>query len=254
MENPGIGLDVSTLRPGIQLRKRMAGHERPLRVLDLFCGAGAVAVGYADAGLKVVGVDIRQQDNYPFEFHKADAMEVVVNKGLIEWLDVDIIHASPPCQSYSLRTMHLAYPQPKLIEPLREALLELIGGGLIRGYVIENVEGAPLLKEQTIMLCGTMFGKRIQRHRLFEFGGFSKGEGEGESVVGGFVTGFGCNHGIGGERGLINIFRSSGDGTMREWYSEMFDGRKWMTQKEAMQAVPCCYTEFIGLNLAGQNF
>ena len=33
-------------------------------------------------------------------------------------------------------------------------------------YVIENVVGAPL--ESPIMLCGSMFGLDVQRHRLFE--------------------------------------------------------------------------------------
>jgi len=48
-----------------------------------------------------------------------------------------------------------------LVVPTRD-LLEKIG----RPYIIENVVGAPLRVD--LMLCGTMFGLRIIRHRIFE--------------------------------------------------------------------------------------
>lgn len=138
------------------------------KLLDLFCGGGGAAIGYYQAGFDVTGVDIKRQSNYPFPQIVADATRIRV-KDLQRF---DIIHASPPCQGYSLGTTthrpgyrpgHLGKDEPKLIAPMRE-LLEQAD----RHYVIENVMGAYDDMEDPILLCGTMFGLPIARHRLFE--------------------------------------------------------------------------------------
>lgn len=130
------------------------------RLLDLFCGAGGAGAGYAQAGFDVVGVDLADQPNYPFEFMRGDALTLDV-----DFLAAfDVIHASPPCQAYSdlAHRNGNGHEWPRLIEPVRD-LLAATG----RPYVIENVEGAPL--RDYIVLCGTMFPElRVLRHRLFE--------------------------------------------------------------------------------------
>lgn len=125
------------------------------RLLDLFCGAGGAGMGYHRAGFEVVGVDIKPQPHYPFEFHQADALTFPLD-------GFDAVHASPPCQRFS-RSVKTANRSrhPDLLAPTRDLL---IASGL--PYVIENVPRAPLL--DPIQLCGSAFGLPIQRHRLFE--------------------------------------------------------------------------------------
>lgn len=129
----------------------------PPRLLDLFCGAGGAGMGYAQAGFTVTGVDIVPQPHYPFTFIQSDALEYLAHHGQ----DFDVIHASPPCQAYSRLRSLATRNHPALIPATREGLFQ---SG--RPSVIENVEGAPL--DDALMLCGTMFGLNVIRHRLFE--------------------------------------------------------------------------------------
>jgi DNA (cytosine-5)-methyltransferase 1 len=134
-------------------------HHLP-RLLDLFCCAGGAGMGYRLAGFDVWGVDISPQPRYPFAFIQADALTLDA-RFLSKF---DLIHASPPCQSYSpLGALSPNKTYPDLLEPTR-AMLERSG----KPYIIENVMTAPLNKERSIVLCGEMFGLRTHRHRRFE--------------------------------------------------------------------------------------
>lgn len=142
------------------------------RLLDLFCGAGGAAVGYARAGFEVVGVDLVSQPNYPFKFYRGDArvhMAILFRGeeiGTWRLRDFDAIHASPPCQAYTNMNRRWAESRaarPALIAETREALQQ---SGL--PWVIENVSGAVSELRNPIQLCGRSLGLPIHRHRLFE--------------------------------------------------------------------------------------
>lgn len=137
-----------------------------MRILDLFSGAGGAAEGYQQAcealGIPchITGVDIAKQPRYPFEFVQGDALEYLAQHGS----EFDFIHASPPCQQYSTcknMPQNRTNTYPDLVVPVREALIRT---GV--PYVIENVVGAPL--HTNIILCGSMFGLKVYRHRAFE--------------------------------------------------------------------------------------
>ncbi len=135
-----------------------------MRLLDLYCKAGGASKGYEDAGFEVTGVDIKKQKRYPYTFIQADCLELMQDLDFLR--SFDVIAASPPCQTHS-RTKHLRDAQGKttdkvdLIPQTREKLIE---SGV--PYVIENVPGAPLIKP--VQMCGSSFGLKVRRHRLFE--------------------------------------------------------------------------------------
>jgi DNA (cytosine-5)-methyltransferase 1 len=139
-----------------------------MKALDLFCSAGGATRGLMQAGFAVTGVDLRPQPRYCGDvFVLADAVAYLSNADLSQF---DFVWSSPPCQKFTaVRRAPGAKgdAHPDLIGPTRELLVKSR-----MSYVIENVEGAPLVNPVT--LCGTMFGlctpdgAELRRHRLFE--------------------------------------------------------------------------------------
>ncbi len=202
------------------------------RLLDLFCGAGGAAVGYYNAGFDVVGVDNRSQPRYPFEFIQADALRYLLTPR-----NVHAIHASPPCQFFSVATPdNSRYTEHiDLITPIRP-LLEATG----LPYVIENVEGARKAMCDPVMICGSSLGLKVRRHRLFE-------------------TNWPlmvppCAH---GQQGVpVGVYgegssKSQKRGKKADNEAEVLDvmGMPWADRKTATQAIPPAYTELIGHQL-----
>jgi DNA (cytosine-5)-methyltransferase 1 len=222
------------------------------RLLDLFCGAGGAGMGYHRAGFEVVGVDINPMPRYPFEFHQADALEYLAAHGH----EFDAIHASPPCQAYSdLRHMPNAKQHTSLIEPVRKLLYE-IG----KPFVIENVEGAPLI--DPIILCGTMFGLGVKaanaelwRHRQFELNWPRFLVPPCNHRAAPKVIGVYGGHGRDRRRVITVVGHTGGssarDGCQQFTVAERSEamGIDWMAGAQLSQAIPPAYTEFIGRQL-----
>lgn len=218
------------------------------RLLDLFCGAGGCTKGYQQAGFEVWGVDIEAHPDYVGErFHQADALLIL--KQMIShpypiWRieDFDAIHASPPCQAYSI-LRHASEKKGKdkadLVAPTRE-LLQAAG----LPYVIENVPGPTQDPDaqlrDPIMLCGTMFGLPLYRHRLFE-------------------CSFPVTEPLHGQHYLrqVKMGRRPGPGEIHQpvgHFSGVAEAREamempWASQDGLREAIPPAYARYIGAAL-----
>ena len=202
-----------------------------MKLLDLYCCAGGASVGYQRAGFDVVGVDISPQPRYPFEFVLGDAVEFARNHGR----EFDAIHASPPCQAHTC-LRHIANKEHKdWIAETRAVLKET---GL--PYVIENVMGAPL--ENPIMLCGTYFGLKFYRHRIFECS-FDVTTPKHSPHNDNCRTGKGISN-----KGFVSIAGDGGVGCGKGGmaYARAAMGVDWTNRAELSQAIPPAYAEFIG--------
>lgn len=211
-------------------------------MLDLFCGAGGATKGYQRAGFEVYGIDLKHGKRYVGDHYlRGDVLWFLD----LEYLRLfDFIHASPPCQSFSI-TKNLRNAQGNnvkatggdLMEPVRDAL---IASGV--PYVIENVVQAPLI--DPLILCGSMFGLKVRRHRGFE-----------SNLT--LTPPRPCDHKAQGRP--VGIYGSMRDNipsggrtahTMDEAREAI--GIDWMIWTEMCESIPPAYTEWIGTQVLTQ--
>lgn len=222
-------------------------YDRPW-LLDVCCGAGGAARGYQRAGFYVVGVDKSPQPRYAGnQFVQGDAIEFLqrmVAGGTFEWKGPGLFacaHASPPCQAHSDLQKQNKRSYPDLIGPVRDLLLEW---GI--PYVIENVEGAPLIFPKT--LCGTSFpGLRVIRHRLFETSFVLAAPTHVRHPL--VFTHDKRKAHYGKLDQNVSFVQVTGGGNCTVANKRAAMGIDWMTGKELNEAIPPAYTEFVGRQL-----
>jgi len=157
----------------------VAGLERAV-IADIGCGAGLAADGYRALGILTVGWDIIEQPDYPGPVRVEDALPIL-EAGPVPSSPLACLHGlhvSLPCQAATtagrLRDAQGGTSRfPDLVTP---ALASLRGKWSDYPWVVENVDDnrrvmrgilAPIPGESLVMLCGSMFGLEVQRHRLF---------------------------------------------------------------------------------------
>lgn len=200
--------------------------------IDLFCGAGGATKGLQRAGFCVLGVDNKPQKNYcGNKFHLGDALDADLN-------GFDFVWASPPCQRYSIAAAHMRNKGKQYPDLIGTTRAKLVASGLL--YVIENVPGAPIRPDA--ILCGSMFGLCLVRHRLFEtnFPDLILTPPCQHDEIPVTVCGHGTPSSI--QKRLAAKGRKSF--TSQEKRDAM--GISWTNRRELSQAVPPVYSEFLG--------
>jgi len=210
-------------------------------LLDLFCGAGGAAMGYQRAGFDVTGIDHRPQPRYCGDrFLEGDAMAALrallrgnTICGGLGLDDFAVIHASPPCQEFSsagkAAKVLWGAEYPDFYAETRKYLIRTG-----KPWIIENVTAAP--SQSGIVLCGSMFGLPIQRHRTFESSHLlmldRHCDHKPDAIT---VTGHSPQRWLGGARKPV----------APEVYQAAM-GIDWMLVRELVQAIPPDYTEYVG--------
>ena len=199
---------------------------RPI-LIDLFCCEGGASMGYHRAGFDVIGVDIEPQPRYPFTFHQGDALDLLPE--LIDRYQPAAIAASPTCQTRSRATAWRGRREdhPDLLTP---TLLTLDSLGL--PYVVENVPEAAWdgTMRPDYLLCGTQFGLKVRRHRVFQRGYWATYE---------LLPPCTCYR-----NPELLAFEHKNE---RAWADAL--GCDWMTARGGRQAIPPAMTEYIGGHL-----
>lgn len=177
--------------------ERRYPQPRPI-VIDFFCGAGGMSLGFEQAGFDVVlGVDVdgyhtaTHERNFPYG--KAICGSIVdldadkIRRSIETDRDIDVVVGGPPCQGFShMGLRDLKDPRNSLIDHYVRLVLELRP----KAFVMENVPGMLSGETRAILeavietsrksgynitlpvrvLDAAAFGVPQQRRRLFLLG------------------------------------------------------------------------------------
>lgn len=223
-------------------------------LLDACSCAAIGADGYTDAGWNVVCLDndpkaLRYAASAGYETVEGDVLTLLADPAFMARFDA--VHASFPCQLFSA-TRQLAKAQGKgrgravdLLTPGLD-LLRRWGGP----YIVENVERSPLRAMPHVRLCGSSWGLKVQRHRLFH------------SNVDG-LTGLPCDHStfdvdpINGKPRPWGVYYAKGDNIPSggrtclsvEHAMECMGVTREVPWKYLCEALPPVYTQHLGKQL-----
>jgi DNA (cytosine-5)-methyltransferase 1 len=206
---------------------------KQFKLLDLYCCEGGAGEGYKRAGFDVTGVDINPQPYNPHRFVQSDAISYLVGN----WKKFHVVHASPPCRDHTPLTSRVGFVGNGW---LLQATIGVLGA-LEIPWIVENVPGAVMRKD--LVLCGGMFGLRTYRHRWFQ-------TSPGLSIPAPFHP---KHVAVTSSRKTKKDFAAgmhiSVTGDVGSWVGPSVMGIDWMSRKGVVQAVPPCYTEYIGFHL-----
>lgn len=223
--------------------------KKAIYMLDCFCGAGGAAKGYFEAAkelginIEIIGIDIKPQKHYPYQFIQGDAIEYIRMSGH----KFDFIHGSPPCQHASKSTVRYKKEgkiYPDYIPAFEQELLRYKVPS-----VIENVLGAKLRTD--IILSGPMFNLQVIRRRIFQINHFMLLQSPEMPKNGSIKTGEYCSiYGKGGWSKCGSRLKPKfAEKTVRETWMKAMSIDWYMNEKELSQAIPPAYTKYIGLQI-----
>ena len=132
-------------------KARMTSKENSLKMIDLFCGAGGLSLGFTQEGFEIsLANDIMDccVDTYAHNHPEVPRKHIVlgdINKlienidELLRYKEVDLIVGGPPCQGFSMANRQRIIDDPRNI--LYRSYVEIVRKIQPRFFVMENVKG-----------------------------------------------------------------------------------------------------------------
>jgi DNA (cytosine-5)-methyltransferase 1 len=129
-------------------------------LVDLFCGAGGMSLGFKQAGYKIIyanDIDESCIDSYKFNHPEVDPNNVVLGdiQNLAEVIpsyisnqDVDVVIGGPPCQGFSNANRQRVIDDPR--NRLYREYVKVVQGLKPKFFVMENVTGMKNIADQII--------------------------------------------------------------------------------------------------------
>ncbi|MHC6181106.1 DNA cytosine methyltransferase [Clostridium sp. JNZ X4-2] len=135
-------------------------NEDSLKMIDLFCGAGGLSLGFTQEGfITSLANDIQNccVDTYAHNHPETprdhivlgDIQEIITNlEGLLRYDTVDIVIGGPPCQGFSMANRQRLIDDPR--NQLYRNYVEVVDMVQPRFFVMENVKGMLTVANQVI--------------------------------------------------------------------------------------------------------
>lgn len=128
-------------------------------VVDLFCGAGGLSLGFSQAGFKIVFAnDIEQAALRTYSFNHPEISTGYITMGGIENIShnikeyvtesVDVLIGGPPCQGFSNANRQRIIDDPRNV--LYKYYVESVQGLKPKFFVMENVKGMKKVANQVV--------------------------------------------------------------------------------------------------------
>lgn len=139
---------------------RKSVDESSLKMIDLFCGAGGLSLGFTQEGFVTsLANDIQDccVDTYAHNHPETprdhiilgDVKMVVDNvEELLRYKDVDIVVGGPPCQGFSEANRQRLIDDPR--NQLYKNFVQIVDKVKPKFFVMENVKGMMTVKDQVI--------------------------------------------------------------------------------------------------------
>ncbi len=143
------------------LEARKRADQNSLKMIDLFCGAGGLSLGFAQEGfVTYLANDIQDVcvDTYAHNHPETPRSRIVlgdIKEKIVDHIDellqggkVDIIVGGPPCQGFSMANRQRLIEDPR--NKLYKYFVQTVSKAQPPFFVMENVKGMLSVKDQVI--------------------------------------------------------------------------------------------------------